>query len=161
LIEVLDIMEAMAAWELEEWGGLTPPLQSFTTFPEEADIKAGLRYPYTCHQRYTTTQQRTEINNMGSIEVWETHVIWVYVMFASEDAPLHVLARRDAEWTSRYTAGLLLHLQHGITPVGVNGITETLMGTIEPAGLDLFNRKDVGLQIPLTITVRQPRDTGL
>lgn len=159
MIGAVDIMGAMSTREGAYGATLDPVATSFQYFPDE-DQHAVTKFPYFGHQVEASGARTISINHLGSVEDEQWHRIWVYIMFAREEDPLDIVSRLDAEWRDRYRPFFLMNLRWGIQANGTYGITESVMGDILPAGLDLFNRKDVGIMVPVTVTVRQPMQTS-
>ena len=161
MIGVADIMAAMSAWELVEWGSLTPPLQTFQYFPTKDQWgPGGLEYPYSCHQRENTDALKVTINSTPQTEDYQVHLIWVYVMFCREGDPFHIWSQLDAEWTDRYRVGFLKHLRHDIPPPTGGAIRVNEMGTDQPSKLRMFGRRDMGIMVPVTVGIRQLMTVG-
>jgi hypothetical protein len=161
--KLAQIYEAMAAWEQAELVSAdverASELRAFAYFPTQADVNAGLEYPYTIHGCETTNYQRVSVSDTPSVTVFNTHVIWAAVIFGRDDNPLDALSARDAGWREAYLEGFVKHMQLMAGDVAL--VAQMTLLSATPLAFDLFSRPEVGVRFNIEVVSRRRLTTAL
>lgn len=151
-----EIAQAMASWEATEFATTYTDFHAYVTCPTQEEFEAGVVLPFSSHRIEDSDYESVSINSVDSVQDKQVHKFWTLIMFGKEGNPTEALIKRDMDWRPVYRAGFLKHLRLGIT--GQLQIT-VQMGKIQPASLQEGNEIYVGIQIPVTVTLRYPLST--
>lgn len=174
-VDLIDIFNGFATWEQADLvsANITraDQFKAYATFPTPDDVdpsgQGPLKFPYSCHWCETSRWREVSVNSVdtvpgtGWVEDEEVHLIVACIMFGiSTDEP-HLLSERDAKWRNAYRDAFLKNLHLTLSILGNASSITPIMGDTSAISFDFCNADNVGIQTPITVTIRRKKQVRI